>query len=78
MTYDGITPVGVPGEWLLFMDAAVFARGGGPHRPGVRRSTLFAPGIVVATLPDAEVVEGLGITPGRDGAARRRASPTGQ
>jgi prolyl-tRNA editing enzyme YbaK/EbsC (Cys-tRNA(Pro) deacylase) len=60
MAYGGITPVGLPGSWPLLIDAAV-ARGellvvGS----GTRGSKLALPGEVLAALPHAQVLEGLG------------------
>ncbi len=63
MEYGGITPVGLPGEWRLLVDAAA-ASGPAIVGSGVRRSKLLLPGEVLAALPDAEVVEGLGLPVG--------------
>lgn len=63
MEYGGITPVGLPPEWLLLVDAAAVAR---PHvviGSGVRRSKLVLPARVLPQLPGARVVEGLGRPP---------------
>jgi prolyl-tRNA editing enzyme YbaK/EbsC (Cys-tRNA(Pro) deacylase) len=61
MEYGGITPVGLPPEWRIFVDeslteAAVVILGS-----GVRRSKLLMSGTVLAHLPGAEVVPGLGV-----------------
>ena len=59
MEYGGITPVGLPPEWRLLLDARV------PEIPavligsGIRGSKLVLPGALLAELPGAEVVEGL-------------------
>ena len=60
MEYGGITPIGLPADWLLLVDAAV------PQIPvvvigsGLRRSKIVLPGRCLADLPGAEVIEGLG------------------
>ncbi|TDQ53608.1 YbaK/EbsC family protein [Actinorugispora endophytica] len=59
MEYGGITPVGLPDDWPVLVDAAVLAR---PHvvvGSGLRRSKLVLPGAALAGLPGAEVVEDL-------------------
>ncbi len=61
MEHGGITPVGLPEGWLLLVDAAVAAAPLVVVGSGVRRSKLVLPGAVVAALPGARVVEGLGI-----------------
>ena len=63
MEYGGITPVGVPGTWRLLIDAGVAARGTVLIGSGVRSSKLLVPGALLAALPTAEVIEGLGMTP---------------
>jgi prolyl-tRNA editing enzyme YbaK/EbsC (Cys-tRNA(Pro) deacylase) len=61
MEYGGITPVGLPTQWRIFVDeslteAAVVILGS-----GVRRSKLLMSGTVLAHLPGVEVVPGLGV-----------------
>jgi conserved hypothetical protein len=60
MEYGGITPVGVPGSWRLLIDSAC-AVGWSCIGSGLRRSKLFVTGDVLAALPGAEIVEGLGV-----------------
>ena len=60
MEYGGITPVGLPAGWPVFVDAAVAAAGQVVIGSGVRRSKLMLPGAALAQLPGAEVIEGLG------------------
>jgi prolyl-tRNA editing enzyme YbaK/EbsC (Cys-tRNA(Pro) deacylase) len=60
MEYGGITPAGLPPGWLVLIDAAVAAAPRVVVGSGVRRSKLTVPGTVLAGLPGAEVVEGLG------------------
>jgi prolyl-tRNA editing enzyme YbaK/EbsC (Cys-tRNA(Pro) deacylase) len=60
MEYGGITPVGLPPSWPLLVDAAAAAAPVVVVGSGLRRSKLVLPGAVLARLPGAEVVEGLG------------------
>ena len=60
MEYGGITPVGLPPDWPVLVDAAVAATPAVVIGSGVRRSKLRLPGPVLAGLPGVEVVEGLG------------------
>ncbi len=59
MEYGGITPVGLPREWLLLVDAAVVGAGEVVIGSGLRRSKLLLDGAALADLPGAEVVEQL-------------------
>ena len=59
MEYGGITPLGLPDEWPLLVDAAVAAAPSGVVGSGLRGAKLALPGGLVAALPGAEVVEGL-------------------
>jgi prolyl-tRNA editing enzyme YbaK/EbsC (Cys-tRNA(Pro) deacylase) len=61
MEYGGITPVGLPAHWRLFVDARVVDIDVAIVGSGVRRSKLLLPGRLLARLPGAEVVEGLGV-----------------
>ncbi len=60
MEYGGITPIGLPEGWPILVDAEV------PETPivligsGIRGSKLLVPGALLAELPGAVVVEGLG------------------
>jgi prolyl-tRNA editing enzyme YbaK/EbsC (Cys-tRNA(Pro) deacylase) len=60
MEYGGITPVGLPAGWPVLLDTAVVAADQVVVGSGLRRSKLLLPGSVLAALPGAEVVEGLG------------------
>jgi prolyl-tRNA editing enzyme YbaK/EbsC (Cys-tRNA(Pro) deacylase) len=60
MGYGGITPVGLPDDWPLLVDAAVAASPGVVVGAGIRGAKLFLPGSVLAGLPRAEVIDGLG------------------
>ncbi|MEY9213618.1 YbaK/EbsC family protein [Thermobifida halotolerans] len=59
MEYGGITPVGLPEEWPVLVDAAVVARSHVVVGSGLRRSKLVLPGAALAELPNAQVVEDL-------------------
>ncbi|MFI8790185.1 YbaK/EbsC family protein [Streptomyces sp. NPDC055105] len=61
MEYGGITPIGLPADWPLLVDAAVVDR---PHvliGSGTRRGKLIVPGKAFLDLPGAVVLEGLGV-----------------
>ena len=60
MEYGGITPFGLPEGWPVLVDTAVAAAPELIVGSGVRRSKVLVPGDVLAALPGAEVVEGLG------------------
>ena len=60
MAYGGITPVGLPAEWPVLVDAAVAAADLVVIGSGTRGSKLAVPGATLAELPAAEVLDGLG------------------
>jgi prolyl-tRNA editing enzyme YbaK/EbsC (Cys-tRNA(Pro) deacylase) len=60
MEYGGITPIGLPEGWPVLIDAAVAAAPAVVVGSGVRHSKLAVPGDLLAALPDAEVMHGLG------------------
>jgi prolyl-tRNA editing enzyme YbaK/EbsC (Cys-tRNA(Pro) deacylase) len=60
MAYGGITPVGLPDQWPLLLDKAVADAPELVIGSGIRGSKLLIPGPVLASLPGAEVIEGLG------------------
>ncbi len=59
MEYGGITPIGLPADWPILVDAAVLERTTVVIGSGLRRSKLAVSPHVLAELPDAEVVRGL-------------------
>jgi prolyl-tRNA editing enzyme YbaK/EbsC (Cys-tRNA(Pro) deacylase) len=61
MEYGGITPVGLPARWRLLVDARVAAIELAVIGSGIRGSKLALPGAMLAELPRAEVVDGLGV-----------------
>ncbi len=60
MEHGGITPVGLPAPWPVLVDAAVVAAGAVVVGSGLRRSKLVLPGALLAGLPGADVLDGLG------------------
>ncbi|MEV5573691.1 YbaK/EbsC family protein [Spirillospora sp. NPDC052269] len=56
MEYGGITPVGLPADWPILVDAAVAEAGEVVIGGGVRGSKLLVPGKSLAALPGAEVL----------------------
>ena len=60
MEYGGITPLGLPPEWPVLIDAAVAAAPRVVIGSGVRRSKISLPGAALAELPNATVLESLG------------------
>jgi prolyl-tRNA editing enzyme YbaK/EbsC (Cys-tRNA(Pro) deacylase) len=63
MEYGGITPVGLPDQWRVLVDAAVVDQPVAVIGSGVRRSKLAVPGALLAELPGAVVVSGLAASP---------------
>ncbi|MGK5499508.1 YbaK/EbsC family protein [Streptomyces sp. URMC 125] len=61
MEYGGITPVGLPEAWPLLVDAAVADTEYVVIGSGRRRGKLLVPGKLLARLPGARVLEGLGV-----------------
>jgi prolyl-tRNA editing enzyme YbaK/EbsC (Cys-tRNA(Pro) deacylase) len=59
MEYGGITPIGLPADWPVPVDAAVLARDVVVIGSGLRRSKIALPAAALADLPGAEVIEGL-------------------
>jgi prolyl-tRNA editing enzyme YbaK/EbsC (Cys-tRNA(Pro) deacylase) len=59
MEYGGITPIGLPPDWPVLVDARVVAT---PHviiGSGVRHSKIALAGPALGALPAAEVIDGL-------------------
>jgi prolyl-tRNA editing enzyme YbaK/EbsC (Cys-tRNA(Pro) deacylase) len=61
MAFGGITPIGLPADWPVLVDAAVLAAGDVVVGSGLRASKLLVPGAMLAALAAAEVVDGLGL-----------------
>ncbi|GAA3219623.1 YbaK/EbsC family protein [Pseudonocardia petroleophila] len=60
MEYGGVTPIGLPEDWPVLVDAAVAAAPAVVIGSGVRHSKLALPGSLAARLPGVEVIGGLG------------------
>ncbi|MEV6591494.1 YbaK/EbsC family protein [Streptomyces acidicola] len=61
MEYGGITPIGLPGQWPVLVDSAVVDLPYVLVGSGRRRGKLLVPGKAFAELPNAVVLEGLGV-----------------
>jgi prolyl-tRNA editing enzyme YbaK/EbsC (Cys-tRNA(Pro) deacylase) len=61
MEYGGITPVGLPADWPVLVDETVAKTGSVIIGSGIRGSKLRLPGPLLAALPAAQVLPGLGI-----------------
>lgn len=59
MEYGGITPLGLPAQWPVYVDLAVMDRPYVVVGSGLRRSKLVVATSVLAGVPGAEVVDGL-------------------
>jgi prolyl-tRNA editing enzyme YbaK/EbsC (Cys-tRNA(Pro) deacylase) len=59
MEYGGITPLGLPAQWPVYVDLAVMERPYVVVGSGLRRSKLVVATSVLAEVPGAEVVDGL-------------------
>lgn len=62
MEYGGITPIGLPAEWPVFVDSRVAETDVVIIGSGVRRSKILLPGRMLGELPGATVIDGLGLT----------------
>ncbi len=56
MEYGGITPVGLPDDWPILVDANVVGQQRVMIGSGIRGSKLLADGGLLASLPNAEVL----------------------
>lgn len=59
MEYGGITPIGLPDDWPILVDAAVADLPYAVIGSGLRKSKLLVPGKDLAAWPGAEIVDGL-------------------
>ena len=59
MEYGGITPLGLPVDWPVFIDSRVVGLPLAIVGSGVRRSKIALPGATLAELPHAQVIVGL-------------------
>jgi len=60
MESGGITPLGLPADWPILIDAAVAGADRVVIGSGVRRSKISLPGAALAALPNAVVLTALG------------------
>jgi prolyl-tRNA editing enzyme YbaK/EbsC (Cys-tRNA(Pro) deacylase) len=60
MEHGGITPIGLPADWPLFVDKAVADADRVIVGSGMRKSKVAVSGRFLAQLPNARIVEGLG------------------
>jgi prolyl-tRNA editing enzyme YbaK/EbsC (Cys-tRNA(Pro) deacylase) len=61
MEYGGITPIGLPEQWRVLVDARVADIAVAMIGSGVRRSKLMLNGADLAAYPRVELTEGLGL-----------------
>ena len=61
MEYGGINPIGLPEAWPILIDPRVVETDVVLTGSGVRKSKLLLPGHLLAQLPNAEIVDGLGL-----------------
>jgi prolyl-tRNA editing enzyme YbaK/EbsC (Cys-tRNA(Pro) deacylase) len=59
MEYGGITPIGLPPQWPVLVDARVAAKERVIIGSGIRGSKIELPGAALAKLPGAQVIEEL-------------------
>jgi prolyl-tRNA editing enzyme YbaK/EbsC (Cys-tRNA(Pro) deacylase) len=57
MEYGGITPIGLPSEWPILIDSRVNSTDKIIIGSGLRRSKILLPGNLLATLPNATVLD---------------------
>ena len=67
MEYGGITPIGLPGSWSVLVDGLVAKTPSVVIGSGIRGSKLWLPGHLLAELPAAEVLPGLGVASAPEG-----------
>ena len=61
MEYGGITPIGLPPSWPVLVDDRVAKSPVVVIGSGIRGSKLWLPGRLLAELPAAQILSGLGI-----------------
>lgn len=61
MEYGGVTPIGLPSDWTILIDQRVADSDRIIVGAGTVRAKLSVPGRVLANLPGAQVVSGLGV-----------------
>ncbi len=59
MEYGGITPIGLPADWPVYVDAGVLARDVVVIGSGLRASKIALAAASLERLPGAQVIDGL-------------------
>jgi prolyl-tRNA editing enzyme YbaK/EbsC (Cys-tRNA(Pro) deacylase) len=59
MEYGGITPIGVPTDWSVFVDSRIPDVPGVIIGAGIRAAKILLPGAALTDLPGARVIDGL-------------------
>lgn len=60
MEYGAINPIGLPDGWPILIDSRIVGLPVVIIGSGLRKSKIVLPGSVLASLPNAQVLEGLG------------------
>lgn len=60
MEFGAITPLGLPASWPILVDKAVTDSEAVIIGSGIRKSKLLVPGSFFASLPNVQILEGLG------------------
>jgi prolyl-tRNA editing enzyme YbaK/EbsC (Cys-tRNA(Pro) deacylase) len=60
MEYGAITPIGLPSSWPILIDSKILDLPQIVIGSGIRKSKLILPGKILASLPNAQILEGLG------------------
>src|SRR3989344_4400212 len=60
MEYGAINPIGLPEGWPIFIDSRIPLLPAVVIGSGLRKSKIILPGSVLASIPNARVLEGLG------------------
>ena len=59
MEYGGITPIGLPADWPVYVDSRIPSLPRAIVGSGLRASKIALSGDLLAALPGAEVIDGL-------------------
>jgi prolyl-tRNA editing enzyme YbaK/EbsC (Cys-tRNA(Pro) deacylase) len=59
MEFGGITPVGIPDDWMLLVDGRIPAIDRVVIGAGIRGAKILLPGSALAALPRGQVIDGL-------------------
>lgn len=61
MEYGGITPIGLPESWPILIDSKIIVLPQVVIGSGIRKSKIILSGKILGVLPNAQVLEGLGL-----------------